>query len=818
MVFFRLFIRSRFVALLFGSLSMMWSWMIPINSSGQTFFDFADSLNVSAIPNSMHYGSGCSVYDFNQDGWDDLSFAMVGDSNVFYLNQGGSFVQVPSFLFGPGQSKHLLWVDYDNDGHLDIAFTTFEGQYKLFRNDGNFNFTDVSTDVGLLQGTERYYGITFADYDRDGDLDFYVVCYEQLGTDADFSRLNHLYRNNGDGTFTNVTNEAGVGDGIRLSFKGIWFDYDMDGWPDLFVINDRVFKNSLYRNNGDGTFTDVSEEAGIQLGGQDPMTATVGDFDNDGDLDIYMTNTNSPFKRGQLLVNNGDGTFSQMAEEYGVDVFGWTWGAVWIDYDNDTDLDLYVAHGHPNLNVAESPNFLLENFDGLFFEEVTETVMGNPDARRSYSVNRGDFNNDGYYDMAVLNRNPDDVNLWMNSGGENNYIKITLEGTASNNMAIGSWIRVYIEGNQYTQYTFCGENYIGQNSQHHIFGLGTATAVDSVEIEYVRGHKDVYYNLPANEHYYFTEGDTYHASLSPSGIHLICPGDSIVLDAGEHHQYLWNTGHQERYLTVNEPGVFWFTATNEFNVMTHSDTLAIDIAPQPFIQEGLSFPLCHGESNGTIQLTNLSGVPASEVFWSPMDSLSGDSISGLSAGTYEYLFVDTNGCSASGSVQLFEPFAISVQSFVSPESGAGDGSIFLIINGGTPPYNVFLDEEEVSTDILGLNAGLYLLEVYDANLCHYAAEIEVPTIASSSNHSPDLFQVFPNPCKAGQTIRVNLPKTQEVSELKLVNSIGQAVWNTQFTTKERSQQIVVPKVGAGSYYFVFYKTDKKWIVPLTIIP
>jgi len=775
-------------------------------SVAQTFTDVASEMNVSAIPNSLQYGSGMSFYDFNQDGWDDLSFTMVGDSCIFYINQGGTFQQTKSFVYGPGESKHLVWVDYDNDGDLDIAFTTFEGKYKLYQNDGNFNFTDVSVQAGLLQGNERYYGISFADYDRDGDLDFYVACYEQIGTEIDFSRLNHLYRNNGDGTFTNVTLEAGVGDGIRLSFKGVWFDYDMDGWPDLFVINDRVYKNSLYRNNGDGTFTDVSEEAGIQLGGQDPMTATVGDFDNDGDMDIYMTNTSSPFKRGQLLVNNGDGTFSQMAEEYGVDVFGWTWGAVWIDFDNDTDQDLYVANGHPNLGNFDIQNFFLENHGGLFFTDITDSVMLGGDVYRSYSNARGDIDNDGFYDMAVLNRAPHDVNLWHNSGNDNNFIKITLTGTASNIMAIGSWIRVFIDGQQYTQYTMCGENYISQNSQHHIFGLGQATIVDSVEVEYVLGHKDMYYNLDINTHYYFTEGETYHAEISPAGDVIICEGDSTVLDAGEHQTYLWNNGHTERYLTASNSGSFWVEVQNEFGVTSTSDTVVVTVAAEPFVQEIVSHPLCFADTNGTIQLINQTGPQAAEVNWS--NGLTGATINNLAGGTYLYTFVDTNGCTSTGNVMLAEPFALSVQSFVSPEFAGDDGSIFLIINGGTPPYTVYLEGVEVSTNIQALSAGIYQLLVVDAHECTYTEQIEVSSLVSARQTYATEFVVFPNPVQSDQFVNVQVPSDLMNVTFTVYDARGAVVWGKESSHLARGMhRIELPVLSVGTYYLSLYSNS-----------
>ena len=771
----------------------------PSKFRAQTFVDVADSLGVSAIPMSLQYGSGVSFYDFNEDGWDDLSFVMVNDSNVFYINNGGTFEKLPSFIDGPGQTKHLVWVDYDNDGDLDIAVTTFEGRYKLYQNDGNFNFTDVSEQAGLIQANERHYGITFGDYDRDGYLDMYVTVYEQLGTpEQNWTRLNHLYRNNGDGTFTNVTEEAGVGDGIRLSFKGVWMDYDNDGWPDLFVINDRVYKNSLYRNNGDGTFTDVSVEAGIELGGQDPMTATVGDFDNDGDLDIYMTNTNSPLKRGMLLVNNGDGTFSQLAEDYGVDVFGWTWGAIWIDYDNDTDQDLYVAHGHPNLGITNNPNFLLENFDGLFFEEVTEQEMAGPDIKKSYGVARGDINNDGYYDIAVINRNPDDVQLWQNAGGANNHIKITLTGTASNRMAIGSWIKVFINGNQYTQYTLCGENYISQNSQHHIFGLADAEIVDSVWVEYNRGHIDKYYNLAANQHYYFTEGDTYLASLEVQGSTTICAGDSVTLHAGNHESYLWSTGDTTQYIVVSQPGTYFAQVTNAFHVQTATDTVEVILAPDPEIDFNATHPLCHNDSNGSITLENLVGAEAAEVNWS--NGMTGVMIDSLAGGVYDFEFVDVIGCSASGSVLLQNPLPLSVQVFVFPETAGNDGGFNLIINGGVPPYFVYLDSMLVQPIMDDLSSGVYQLIVVDTNGCSFEVELQIGDLVSTDGHNHDIWAIYPNPAKSGAPLFIRTKNSGTIT-LTIIDANGRQIYRNKKTALYTGQiHLNVPALSPGIYY------------------
>jgi len=790
----------------------------PHLSQGQTYTDIAALQGVSAIPNSQQYGSGMSFYDFNQDGWDDLSFTMVDDSCIFYMNQEGSFEQVGSFIDGPGRTKHLVWVDYDNDGDLDIGRTTFEGHYSIFQNDGNFNFTDVSETIGLGQGNEQYYGMCFADYDRDGDLDFYVTCYEELQGQNYYDRLNHLYQNNGNGTYTDVTLAAGVDDGIRLSFKGVWFDYDMDGWPDLFVINDRADQNSLYKNNGDGTFTDVSEDAGIQLGGQDPMTATVGDFDMDGDMDVYMTNTSAPAKRGQLLVNNNDGTFTEAAEEFGVDVFGWTWGAIWVDYDNDKDQDLYVANGYPIQGNFNLENFFLENLGGAFFNDVSSAVMVGDDASRSYSNARGDIDNDGFYDIAVLNRSPFDVNLWHNSANENHYVKITLTGTTSNIMAIGSWIRLYIDGVQYTQYTMCGENYIGQNSQHHIFGLGESAVVDSVEVEYVLGHTDTYYDLPADSSYSFTEGDTYTASIEVMGSLSLCSGDSVILDAGEHDHYMWNTGHDGRYLTVFESGQYWFTGANQFGISAQSDTLTVVVNPLPLIETVVQNISCFGQEDGSVLLENLAGISADSVVWS--NGMQGEFIDSLNAGNIQYAYYDANGCTVSGDVLIYEPTALNVGVFPFPEINGEDGSILLFINGGVPPYEVFLDEDPYDPDdVSGLTAGTYMLLIVDANGCTFTQSVTIDDLLSVPGIDEVPIRIYPNPVNSGGAVWIDIPAGLHVQDIEILDVSGRKVKERSTRGVEtNSVRLELNHLSAGQYRVLLkFKSGGRVIVPISVV-
>ncbi len=770
-------------------------------AASQTFFNAAPDLGISALPQTINFGSGMSFYDFDNDGWDDLSFTMTNDSLVFYRNTGSGFELLPSFVNGEGETKSLLWVDYDNDGDLDLAIAINFGTYKLFRNDGDFNFTDVSDEVGLYSEVERFYGLSFCDYDKDGFLDFYVCVYALGPGDVPFYSKNKLYHNKGDGTFEEVSEAAGVDDGVRLSFQSVWFDYDMDGWVDLFIINDRLYENSLYKNNGDGTFTDVSEEAGIKFGGQDPMTASVADYDHDGDLDIYLSNTGVPNKMPKLLRNNGDGTFTDVAQEAGLFLSSWTWAGVWFDYNNNTHQDLYVCSANPNPANTIDPNFFYANNGEGTFTLSNEVFLNNIN-QWSFSSARGDYNNDGYYDIAVLNKDPHDVMLWLNSGGDNNYIKMTLHGTASNNFAIGSWIKVFAGGNQYTQWTMCGENYLGQNSQHHIFGLAQYEVVDSVQVTYSLGHTDTYYDLEVNQWYQFYEGDTYLAEILADGPLVQCEGESIILDAGEHATYLWDDDSEERYREVDITGTYTVTVTNEFGV---SQTVSIDVelTPYPVLLESFTNVSCFGAADGSAHLQNEMGVDPDLVLWS--NGLEGEALNGLDAGVYSYTYTDINGCGVEGSIEITQPQEIQISTFSFPEvNNGGDGAIVVFAAGAIQPFTVFIDGVEVPGGTLQeLHAGTYEVVVIDANGCEASTQVEVELIVSVGEalQSNDV-KVFPNPAKDHCFI---LAPTQTRSlEIKLISSNGQTIDHFQFNS---SAQVSLPLDLPSGQYFVQVMAD-----------
>lgn len=324
----------------------------------------------------------------------------------------------------------------------------------------------------------------------------------------------------------------------------------------------------MYLNNGDGTFTDITAICGAEMYGQDPMGVTFADYNNDGDLDIAISNGGPPTKPVRLYTANGENTFFENAGPMGISVpvtFMCTWGGSWLDIDNNTFLDLYMTTGLLMPANGEVRNYLFRSNNANSFNDSPASFAGNHVAA-SYSVAKGDIDNDGYADLIVQNAKNFNAFIWKNNLGPatgNNYIKITLEGTTSNTMAIGSWVTVYCQGNAYTHYTRCGESFISQDSQHHIFGLGQNEAIDSIVIDYPSGITDVYYNVPANQHVYLTEAETLTFDLeNSSNSSTVCASSDVQLSAPPFSSYLWNTGETTQSITVSQSGQYFVTAYN----------------------------------------------------------------------------------------------------------------------------------------------------------------------------------------------------------------------------------------------------------------
>ncbi len=282
-----------------------------------------------------------------------------------------------------------------------------------------------------------------------------------------------------------------------------WLDYNNDGYQDIYCANDLMKGNTLFKNNGNGTFTNVSElsGAGLQMA---CMGIAIGDYNEDGWQDIYLSN--SP-DGNRMLKNNGNGTFSEIAGTLGLNIGKICWGSNFIDYDNDGDLDLFVSvsDGPAGQGDPSRQNVLFWNKGNGTFAQAVGTGL-DIDASYSYGNAIGDYNNDGYQDIAILNANGTKTQLWKNNGGTNNWIKIKLKGTLSNRDGIGSRIEIYAGGKVSHRVVTNETSYQSQNSLTQTAGLGTSAVVDSIIVSWPGGQKSKVTSAGINQTITITEG------------------------------------------------------------------------------------------------------------------------------------------------------------------------------------------------------------------------------------------------------------------------------------------------------------------------
>ena len=450
--------------------------------------------------------------DVNNDGWEDLFITNGpegGATNYLYLNNGdGTFTAVSGgdIVTTTGSYDGATFADYDNDGDADGFVVTWWGQKNhFFQNEGNGAFTE---DISIAPALPNTYSETasWGDYDNDGWLDLYVS-----NSGGDLKNL--LYHNNGDGTFTKISTGAQSTD--AFTSRGVtWIDFDLDGDEDLYVANEAGQANNFYRNNGDGTFTKITTGPEVS-DSRSTMSASWGDIDNDGDPDLYTTNSgNFVGQQNQLYINNGDGTFTEVTTGDAVTDIGCSFSSAFEDYDNDGDLDLVVSNGFCNGNIL---NFLyLNDGAGNFTRDLSSIVdLSTP---CSYGVAWGDVNNDGFPDLcfATCNNNnpflnPKDI-FYLNNGNGNHWLKVKLEGTTSNRSAIGAKVRVKatINGKPVWQYreVTAQSGYCSQNSMIVHFGLGNAATVDSLIIKFLGGGNTTLANIPVDQQLFVKEGST----------------------------------------------------------------------------------------------------------------------------------------------------------------------------------------------------------------------------------------------------------------------------------------------------------------------
>lgn len=706
-------ILSRYHALILSALLL-----ISIGKlKSQSFTNIAFDQGINVVNVFPTLGVAISFYDFDRDGWDDLTFGTKNEALKFYRNNQGVFEPYfPSGIDAVGECKMVVWVDYDNDGDSDLFVSYSLQPMKLYRNDGNMTFSEVGEASGLEQLETANWGSSWGDYNRDGHLDLYLCKYYISGDYLiEYEKLNRLYLNDGDGTFSDVTLAAGVSDSIGMSLQSIFWDYDNDMWPDLYVLNDEFFANGIYRNNGDGTFSDSGNETNLDII-MDAMSASAADFDNDGDEDMYISNTpNAGGYAGNVLLQNDNGVFTDITASAGAEVYNICWGITWFDYDNDGWLDFYVA---TNQGLQNPPNnkIFKNNGDGTFSDVSGVTGM-QADVATSYTNCTGDINNDGYPDLAANNSLPYPSSVFRSSGGNKNYLKFSVEGVVSNRDGIGTKAFCYINEALQSRVFYAGESYMAQNSQREIVGMNDAENMDSLILYWPSGHVDKYYNIEANQTLHFIEGSSLQITTDISGLTGICEGNNIEITASPSENYTWNTGEESQAIIVESPGTYFVSTTNEFGLTSVSEPIEIYFFENAIIESESTIPNCHDGANGSVLFTNTSNTGIAELY---IDGIAQNNpVNNLSPGNYEALIIDNNACSVEISVEIENPPLIIIEEITTNVQcfGANNGSIWIENTGGTGIQSVLWNGVIDANPLENITAGDYYYSLSDLNGC-----------------------------------------------------------------------------------------------------
>ena len=487
-------------------------------------------------------GSGAAFFDYDADGDPDLYFvngaplpgyvSQETPTNCLYENNGdGTFTDVTekANVGDTGYGHGCAVGDYNNDGKLDLYVTNY-GVNRLYRNNGDGTFTEVAESAGV---TEPRWSTScaFADYDQDGNLDLYVVNYIVFDIDENpwcgfkekgiraycepdnfIPQSDTLYRNNGDGTFTDVTKTAGIYNTTGKGLGVVWGDYNNDGTPDIYVANDST-ENLFYHNNGDGTFEEVGFMVGVALSedgvAENGMGTAFGDWNNDGWLDLTVTNYAQ--QTNTLYHNDADGFFTDTTATTKTAQVTYPylgWATAFIDYDNDGYQDLFVANGHLHENLAElgqegtygQRNLLFRNNANNTFTEVSERLgAGMKLADVSRGATFADYDSDGDIDIVVTNSNTAPRLLRNDGGNRKNYLQIRLTATSGSADAIGARVKIRTGKLTQTREVRSGDGYLSQQDLTLHFGIGDYEQIDSIEVQWQNGTKQLIGSVPANQ-------------------------------------------------------------------------------------------------------------------------------------------------------------------------------------------------------------------------------------------------------------------------------------------------------------------------------
>jgi len=424
--------------------------------------------------------------DIDGDGDDDLYVLdkSENDPNLLYRNDGnGSFTRMLNNELVDESTKAVAstWGDIDNDGDLDTYIVNNQGvPSMLFEGNGDGSFVKIEDDPSSSE-TGYMHGASFADYDRDGYVDIFASSFFA-------TEFNRLYHNNGDGTFTKVTNDP-VAEGTGRSVGGSWGDFDNDGYPDLFVPNGDGANNLLYRNNGNGSFEEITSGPVVSDGGNS-VGGSWGDMDNDGDLDLFVVNTSN---ENNFLYRNDGGVFTKITQGDAVSDGGQSHNANWVDINNDGFIDLFVTNDQNQDNAL-----YINSGSGMLFKSTTDAALGV--SGNAYGSSWADYDQDGDMDLFIATHSGDNNELYDNTCAAGNYVNIDLIGTISNQSAIGAKVFVKSNGIWQMREINAQSGFGGQSAMSAHFGIGQSTSIDSIRIEWPSGYVQYETQININQH------------------------------------------------------------------------------------------------------------------------------------------------------------------------------------------------------------------------------------------------------------------------------------------------------------------------------
>ncbi len=477
------------------------------------------NLSAQIGPQTIGAYLGVSTGDYDNDGDDDVFFASQNSSNLLYENLGnGQFKDVTQAAgvstISSGYSG--VWGDLDNDGDLDLFAAFWDKDNRLYINSGNKTFQESALSAGLKLRTSSLHAV-MADVDNDGWLDIYLTVND---------KGNRLYRNNGNLTFSDITAASGAGYNGRAMAAG-FFDYDKDGDVDLYLVHDYKQANHLFQNDGAGHFTNVAAQAGVDFAG-DGMGVDFGDYDNDGWLDMYITN----YHQSLLYRNNGNGTFSDVTSAAHLPPVGMSWGCNFLDCDNDGWLDIFIANQSKFWELLPDiyPNVLFHNKgDGTFRDAAAQAGLAT--SFDSFGSATLDFNNDGWLDIVVADHiiGATQNEFFKNSGGANHWLNVKLEGTRSNRSAIGARLEAFAGNWRRVDEVRAGSGYNSQNNLTMEFGFGGRSRVDSLLVFWPSGIREKYVALAANQFLKIREGEGIITNVAQTQAPQAAPKEFVLL-------------------------------------------------------------------------------------------------------------------------------------------------------------------------------------------------------------------------------------------------------------------------------------------------